>query len=330
MHKSSTSYYSRVCIVNTVYSLFIYLLISSKEEINNTFFFFSDGIDVSIREKFLNFYYIPSKEYSKLNFVSRVWLRLKLRIIARFKWPFLSSADLYGHDHLCITSPLIGNRRMVVLEDGLANYCDNPLGWVEYHGMNLLIRKLLFGPLSTVMPLGKSFYAKKVILTGIRSIPEVLKDKVVLINLPQLWEKLAGEEKERISGFFSISPAMLSELTQKEVVLFTQPFTDDITSGELIAIYRNMIEGVDITKLIIKRHPRDTVDYRKAFPGVCVFEKPIPMELLTLLGVKFKEAYTISSTAVLLLPSVVKIHFAGNNVHPVLLEKYGSLKLEDL
>lgn len=330
MYRSSAPCYSRVCIVDTVYSLFIYLLISTEEEINNTYFFFSDGIDVSIREKFPNFHYIPSKKFPKLNFVSRVWLRLRLRITARFKWPFLSSADLYGHDHLCISSPLIGNRKMIVLEDGLANYCDNPLGSTEYHGMDLFIRKLLFGPLSTEMPLGKSSYAKKVILTGIRSIPEVLQDKVILINLPQLWEELARERKERVSGFFSISPTMLAELTQKEVVLFTQPFTDDITSDELIAIYRNMIEGVDITKLIIKRHPRDMVDYREAFPGVCVFEKPIPMELLTLLGVKFKEAYTISSTAVLLLPSVVKIHFVGNNVHPVLLKKYGSLKLEDL
>ena len=43
--KSSPNFqYTRACIVDTIYSLFIYLLISNKEETEHTFFFFSDGI----------------------------------------------------------------------------------------------------------------------------------------------------------------------------------------------------------------------------------------------------------------------------------------------
>lgn len=330
MHKYSTPRFSRVCIVDTVYSLFIYLLISSKEETDHTFFFFSDGIDASIRNRFPNHYYIPSKDFPKRNFISRLWLRLKLRLVAPFKWPFLSSADLYGHDHLCFTPSLTGNRKMTVLEDGMGNYCDNPFGFVEYSGIELLIRNLLFGPLSTKRPLGKSSYAEKVILTGMKSIPEELKQKAILIDLPQMWDALEESEKGRICCLFSIDFAMLKELSQKDTVLFTQPFADEITLDELVGIYRKMLENVDKDKLLIKRHPRDMVDYKTAFPGVCVFDKPIPMELLTLLGVRFKDAYTISSTAVLLLPPTVKIHFSGHAVHPGLLEKYGDIQIGNL
>ena len=324
--KSSPNFqYTRACIVDTIYSLFIYLLISNKEETEHTFFFFSDGIAPSIRNKFPNHFYIRSQNFPQWNFFLRLWLRLKLRLIARLKWPFLSSADLYGHDHLCFTPSLTGTRKMTVLEDGLGNYCDNPLDFNPYSGIKLWIRNLLFGPLASQKPLGRSFFAQKVILTGIKEIPKELQQKTKLINLPLIWKELPEYEKERISDFFSIDLQLLKRLATRKIILITQPFTDIISTEEVINIYRGILKGINQSELIIKCHPRDTVDYQPAFPSAYIFNQPIPLELLTLLGVNFTDAYTISSTAIYLLPHTTKIHIAGHKVHPSLLQKYGNI-----
>lgn len=328
MLNNTIAHYSRVCIVNTVYSLFIYLLISSRDDVDHTFFFFSDGIDKNIRNKFLTSYYISDQKLSQKNVLVRTVFRVMLRIVARFKWPFLSSAMLYGHDHLLISPALVGKKKIIVLEDGNGNY--DMFALKPVYTKALFLRKLLFGPLVTAIPFGGSCFAEKVILTGLGPIPDILQKKAEVINLFSLWKTLSVEDQERILNYFSLQTDELNRLAQKSIILFTQPFAEDITTEVLIGIYRGMLKDLDLNEVVIKRHPRDGVDYQAEFPDAYVYEKNVPMELLTLLGIRFLEAYTISSSAVLFLPEPIKIHYAGNDINKILLEKYGDIKLEDL
>lgn len=76
--------------------------------------------------------------------------------------------------------------------------------------------------------------------------------------------------------------------------------------------------------ILIKTHPRDTIDYKKFFKEYQVLQSSIPMELLNVFGFNFDTAITISSNAIFSLPDKTHKIILGHECHPVLLEKMGS------
>ena len=126
-----------------------------------------------------------------------------------------------------------------------------------------------------------------------------------------------------------MSDEIINTFKQSKSVLFTQPLSEDgaIDEETKISIYKDVINSDK--SISIKPHPREKTDYKKLFPGNTILEHNIPIELLTLLGVKFEKSYTIFSTAVLSFPYSTEIHFLGTCVHPKLVEKFGDIRYEN-
>ena len=75
----------KVCIVNNLYCLLLFMLINRKNREEETFYFFDDDIPIEISNNFANHYhfYTPNSNIGKIFFV------LKLRILRRFLFSFL-------------------------------------------------------------------------------------------------------------------------------------------------------------------------------------------------------------------------------------------------
>lgn len=88
---------------------------------------------------------------------------------------------------------------------------------------------------------------------------------------------------------------------EKSVLLLTQPlFIDSLVRSETdqIKYYAELVKrhysGLD---LVIKPHPRDMTDYSSEFPSAVIIDKNMPVEILSIIGVKpFKRVITYNSS----------------------------------
>lgn len=310
LYKYHKKNFTKVCSVSTIYSLLIYLLINSEEDIKeNTFFFFAKSIDKSIRQRFHNHQYIDFSEYfRKYGWLGALIYSIKFHYLAPYRWPFIKTAEIYGHDHTLETaSILMNNQTVIVLEDGAANYELNRLP-TTYK----TLKRWIVGKFVTKEHFGYSNQVQKVILTGLKPIPEEIQDKVQIIDIFELWTKSSEQKKKLILDYYSVTDSDIENLKSKSAILLTQPLSSGaravVSDQQLISIYRDIINGIGRENLVIKLHPRDTIDYQSIFPDVLIFDKPIPFEIFVMLGVRFNDAHTINSTAVYSLPKPVEIH----------------------
>ncbi len=312
--------YGRVCIVDTVQTLFLYLLISSEEEVLSTFFFVSEGIPAPIRQH-LSHYFIPRKKRNR--FFKALFL-IRLRLIAPFRWRFLNQAELYGHDHLTYSSAIISNRKITVIEDGFINY----ISQTKKHKKTDVFGRFLFGG-SFMRPFGDHNLTKKIILTKDLVTPFLEGKELCVISIQNLYQDAPQGKKDLILKIFNISREELNLLKQRDKILFTQAFEADqiITEEEKIVLYRNILKKYNQEEVIIKTHPREKTNYKELFPDVLVFDKIVPSELLLVMGLNIKKAITICSTAVASLSC--DIDWYGTSIHPSIFKKYGEINLED-
>lgn len=306
--------YSRVCIANNAHVLFQYFLLSSLNEINNTYFFFTEDIKEDVASRFEHTRLcLPSGKVRQFFYI--VWLKF----FSDYRWPFLKSCEFWGQDNLLITSPLIKNRKIILPEDGLLNYTYRPR---KRHFKRL--RRFLFGNLQSECSLGYSRNVEHMYLTGAKEIPEGLKQKAQIVDYSHIWKTSSIEKKNYISKVFGMSSDVAEVFKGNPRVLFTQPLSEDkiLSEDEKINIYKKLVDSVG-NELIIKTHPREITNYREIFPRNVVFDKPIPLELLSLVGIRFSEVYTLFSSSVLNLPTCTKVHWLGCYGSESLKERYG-------
>ena len=307
--------FKRVCIVSNAYVLFQYFMLSSLDEIDSTFFVFTKEIPNRIAERFSHVRLcLPSKR----KFINALYL-IYLNIVSDFRWPFFKKCQFWGQDNLLITSPLIKNRQIILPEDGLLNYNFKPVR----HKFKLM-RRFLFGNLLSENGLGYSSNVSKLYLTGAKDVPKDLAEKVKIVNYAKIWNSLNSERKKFICDVFGLKQTIIDYFSDKRNVLFTQPLSEDglVSEEEKIEIYRRVLSGIP-TPVLIKCHPRETTNYKKYFPKNEIFTEPIPLELLSLVGVKFENVYTLFSTSVLNLPYSTNIHWYGTYNSKKLMDIYG-------
>ena len=310
---------NKVCIANNLYCLLIFLLLADEKVKSNSFFFFSDSIPETIVKNFENCIKI-SKPRSRFG---QFFLVLRLRLLIRIKYPFLKTAEIYGQDNLLISSPIIGNRKLHLIEDGVATYTRLPrkrkYGW---------IKRIIGGQLMGQETQGYSNVVDKIYLTGLAPIPERLSGKVEMINLRNLWDKSSIQKQTTIYEIFNLSNCIINDFKKIKSVLLTQPLSEDnvIKEEEKIELYGKIIKGKSIA---IKPHPREKTNYANYFPNIEVLPSALPIELLSLAGVEFLDIYTIFSTAAFAFPNNPHLHFLGTNIHPAILERFGDVRLVD-
>lgn len=134
---------------------------------------------------------------------------------------------------------------------------------------------------------------------------DLLRSKSVTLDLERLQNQLSAEEKKNIISCFNLLELDVYS-TDKKAIILTQPLIEagfKVTEAEMIAIYKSMIDDVKAKGLTpyLKMHPREEIDYDKAFKneGVKVLPKLIPIEVLNLdESIVFEEAHTISSGSI--------------------------------
>lgn len=314
-------------LVDSTYSLLLYVLMYGKNRFEKTFFFTSDAISEAVRSKMRYHDFLSYRKFCKGNFFSRFFSRFMLHRLSYIKWPFLKHVSIYGADHLWYSAPLLKNRTMTVLEDGVGNYDCKALERTT-HFKHKLFYKWAFGSLMCEGEYGYPPQVNKVVLTGINAVPNCLKDKIILVSMQDLWKKMA--DKEFVLNLFDLTNDDVSRLNKRRVVVLTQPLESVLGEDELVNIYRQVITPYRADEVVIKTHPRDVIDYSKHFPDVFVFSKQIPAELFSLIGIGFTDAYSICSTAVFSFPDSVAKHFLGTECHPLLLKEYGKITMENV
>lgn len=310
---------SNVCMVDTIYTLFLYMIIVGEKKFNETFFFCSQTMPQEIIEK-LNQYHcfkFPKQEWGKRLF------RIILFWSAKYRFPFLKYCKIYGGDNYFFSSGIVGNRKMILIEDGIANYSiSSPIlkpSWIKRH---------LMGPIAAEGSGGISTRVEKIILTGLSSIPKQIKEKVEIVSIQQQWNILSENYKEFILSLFNFSLSMIDTISKYDNIFLTQPMAEDglITKEEEVNLYKRLLEKCNKKSLLIKVHPRDTINYQEIFPEAYILNAKIPMEVITLIGIHYKDVYTVFSTAALSLPYKTNIHFMGTSVHPNLLKHRGLIE----
>jgi hypothetical protein len=175
---------------------------------------------------------------------------------------------------------------------------------------------------------GNNKQCNEIIITENEILPYMKDKKIKTVSLSYLWEKSPISKKQLILNIFDVISKDIELIKSKENILFTQCFVEDnyITSEERYRIYSKIVDNYDRNTLLIKKHPRETFDYRTLFPDIPVFEKPIPMHLLDLLGVRFKKAITVSSSIVASFDYDIEIDWYGTEISEALVNRFGILK----
>jgi len=328
--------FNRVYIGYTVYSLYLYLLYSTEEEINNTFFFLGEGIDKGMRNKLENKYYFSNEVYEKKNIFSRYIYRVRLRYQSRKKWPFLKDARLFAQDHFFFCGALIAKRNYTLIEDapnvflrhrGNINKQRNTVKEFIYK-MDNLFRKWIEN--SYYLPMGDNSQCKSVLMTNIESDPILDGKELIQVIETKYWNAATETKRDKILAVFNITSEDLVQLSKRKVIVFTQNFASlgFLPEQELVDVYNERIAKYPSDDIIIKKHALDRVDYRRYFPNAYVFDKIVPMQLLNLLDIRYETAVTICSSAVLSFSYDIQIDWIGTNGNPKLFAAMGKQDLE--
>ncbi len=314
----------RVFVTGSLWSLFIYLLYSDEKDIKRTHYFFVDtGIHESVSNNF-RCHILPTVKWAKIPWGIRRSLQPFIRLYYIIRHPYLIFADVYGIDQGTFCHAIIGWHKYTLIEDGIGDYyVDTRVVQRKYE----YLKRIIFGKIEG-HERGHNSQCIKMILTQPPTNDDMrrLGEQISLIHL---WEHSSESKQCLILSKFNILPNDLELLSSRNIILLTQPISEDgfVTEKKKIEIYRTLLEGIDEKKLIIKIHPRERTHYQRYFKDALVFDKRVPMQIFEILGLKYKKAITISSTAVTSFAGSAEIVFAGNEIHPEILKHYGHIEL---
>jgi hypothetical protein len=322
---------TRVCIVDTVYTLMVYLFYSNEEELAHTFYFFGNSVVKSIRQKFPNHYYF---DWSKRN-KNILWRFFCFKILGFFRWPFLRKAKIMGHDHLIYSPYIIGKRDYTYIEDSpkifsiqsnSKEYKRRDIYWSTMNWFKKQCMRFFIGSI-VYQSIANNKQCKELILTEDDNATWTVGKEIHIMPLDLVWGGMTSRKKDHITDIYDLSDIAIKPLKEKTHIILTQQFSTDgyISEQEQVKLYKDIIEKYTPDCLVLKPHPRDKIDYRKYFPDVYIFDKIVPMQLLTLLGIRFKKAITVFSTSINSFPYEIEKEWIGSSIHPKLYELWPNM-----
>lgn len=302
-----------ICLVTTVYSFFLYLLIKGYNEDDIYIFtaWFPKEISKNVKHIQMPPVEFKGKKFAELNslkgiykniigFLNYFYGYLKLRILLFIK-TFNCDVEVYGHAQTPFSYIFYENENSNIIEDGLENYVAKIC---NTHKINPLIDLILhicgIYFLNQCECYGTHKFIKNVYLTNELNNP-LIKDKIKKIDIESLWNNLTNEEQNMILQIFNINLNNMN-FEKDLVIILTQPLSEaevGISLDEELTIYKNMIEKFENKHVILKPHPRDLKNYQEIFPKIQVIDRFFPIELLSLIGIKPNVVCSISSTALL-------------------------------
>lgn len=320
-----------ICIVDTLYSLFLYLIISKNDK--ETLYFLGDNIPISVSEKLKNKIYLRElKSKKKLPFKYFDIRNRNKKLIALIK----NYKKVYLQDHINYSQFFLNNFQgeKILLEDGLGNYdtefLEEERKKVKKWNMIKKIKKKYIYFEEKYYPIwGTSDKIDQILLTNLCTIPELIKEKVRTINLEKSWQELPKINKEEIIRIFDFDLNELFELNKlkNSILLLTQCYSEDnfFSENDKINLYKMIMKNEKSEVLIIKPHPREITNYNKVFETdykkIIVLDKDFPAEIIMLLGIKVDKIITIDSSVIFNFKNKYKTQIYGTKYFKEYIER---------
>lgn len=305
----------------TPYALLLYLLYTDEDKLENTNYFVGHGLYDCILPNMIKIpevlpYTVPSLIKARIKFL-------------KYRWK-LHNSNIYAQDHLTFSAPLIDNLKYTILEDCpnffsvlmermdksafkpcLGNY------WLNFKVGRIYNRYWGFNP----------WCINRLVTTDsdVKTF-EKLGLPCKQVNLNALWKIASPSKRNFIENVFSLHDE--AKIKQKSVVIFSQPLIGDahLSPGEFMSLYKPYIEKYGVGNIVVKLHPRDDFDYNKYFPGITTLKTKAPQQLLSAMGIKFKTAITVCSSAVSSMDEDCEIVWIGAEVDDRIVKAYGHVK----
>ncbi|WP_051650338.1 glycosyltransferase family 52 [Selenomonas sp. AB3002] len=278
-----------IMCASSAYMFLQYLLL--KDDWENTYFFLSDVFPNKLyhRMQAIGINCCKTASYDK---EEKARLFDCIRLLALYA--SVRRLEVYAPDGMP-EDVYFSRDKFTVLEDGTTNYLPK---YVNRFRFMLPV----LGDWQNATVYGYNQYAKKIILTGRLSIPEVIKDKVEVKNLKSLWYAKNEGVKEKILELFDVPIEDIRKYVKDgfDYILLTQPmktFVYSFTNDEQLTMYKKILNKYDCSRVLIKPHPRDDFDYKNAFPECEVIRSDFPFEFFYFLDVPLEKIITIQSSA---------------------------------
>jgi hypothetical protein len=199
-------------------------------------------------------------------------------------------------------------KKVVLVEEG-ANLYSYP----KPNKFKLLVKKYLYGVSTNFFEDEK---LEKILVQFPKKYPPHLKNKIEQFNIEELFGGLSQKEKEMIISVFLTEEEVnvLKKLTNNNsVIVLTQPLSEDKFTSEQQKrkLYKEIISKYQGNyQVIIKKHPRERTTYN--FENVLELEGDFPSEIFTMLGIRFKKAIGICTSATKLIDADERINTDEN------------------
>lgn len=309
-------------IGDTTYSLMLYLLFSSDDMLHNTTFFVGQNLaSCSLNKKIV----MPLlKTYSNKSLMQYRIQCLQYRGLLR-------KTTIFAQDHLYFSAPLIDNLRYNVLEDCpnfftvLNSRIPKEPPFVPSLGANW--QNFCLGRIYNRYGGYNPYCLKRIITSNSdKNLFERQNLECEQVNLYELWADSSEWKKQFVKDIFDLND--MGEVCSRRIVIFSQPLMEDacLSNKELASIYKPYIEKYGAENILVKLHPRDNFDYKKHFPNINVLKTKAPQQLLSLMGVKFKIAITVCSSAVSSMDDDCEIVWIGSEIDKRIVKAYGHIK----
>lgn len=309
-------------IGDTTYALLMYMLYANDDMLRNTTYYV--GMNLSPCE-------LPNKIIMPVlkSFSDKERIKYRLRCLKYRRE--LKKSFIYAQDHLYFSAPLIDNLKYMVLED-----CPNFFTVLTSHVPKEPSFMPSLGAYWYNIKVGRIFnryggfnpWCQKRIVTTY-SDKRLLEDLHLVceqVDLSALWKQASVFKRECILRAFALYHEEF--LGSKQVVLFSQPLIEDahLSIKEFVDIYKPYIEKYGEENILVKLHPRDKFDYKRYFPKICTLQTKAPQQLLSAMGIKFKTAITVCSSAVSSMDKDCHIVWIGAEVDERIVKAYGHVK----
>ena len=316
------------CIVDTTYTLFLYLLYQNQEDIERTMFFVGDAISDDIAAQLPNCVKISTNK-EDYEGKENLW-RIRWNLFWKYHLA-ICCTKIYAQDHLRFSSQLICGLKYTLLEDGPRTFTANKDNDIFRKRPPLDLKTTLWIKIFIGTIHGYEFGRNRQCVNRIISSAEDISSPLIagkkyeLVDRNLLWGKNSKQEKDYIMRVFNITNETLKIAKNAHTIFFSQPLITDcgLTEDEHLSIILPYYERWKIDGFVIKPHPRDKFDYKKHFPDAIIMNCKAPMQLLNTMGLAFKRAITVSSTAVSDLPPETELIWIGNEINPKLVRALG-------
>lgn len=223
------------------------------------------------------------------NFIGNLWNRIRFtKKLAKLEAPYIpvdfrQYKDIYV---FCDSDP-IGfylNRNKIyyhAVEDGLDCLRNGDLA--HYDNRKHFALKAFLSQKCNLIFIQNGFgkYCIDMEVNDVSAI-EIPFEKYVEVPRKALLEGIGPQDKALLLRAFVEDieelERVISDQSRKTALILTEPLC---TLPVRRQIFTDIIERYKASySILLKPHPRDELDYREAFPDICIIEKTVPMEML--------------------------------------------------